>query len=74
MKLTPWFPADVLPVREGVYEVDCPADGVPWFRLFDGVDWLAGDNTARKAMRRGRRWPFPAMKSPWRGLTAEGKQ
>jgi hypothetical protein len=36
-KLTPWFPAHVVPVRIGVYEVD-DEDGIdgPWYAYWDG--------------------------------------
>ena len=40
-KLTPWFPADVKPVRPGVYQIDGP---LCWgeYSYFDGVHWNGG--------------------------------
>ena len=70
--LTPWFPADVIPVREGVYEVKQP-DG-PWFRRFDGHQWYCGATDPCLAAMRQTELPAGWPPRRWRGLTAEGKQ
>lgn len=66
-KRTPWFPADVKPVRPGLYERKYPErqnisfpdrwDGEHWFiRFFDGQEiFMSGS------------------KLKWRGLTEESK-
>ena len=70
MKLTPWFPANVKPVRAGVYEVRMKA---PWYRYWDGVHWHAGHCTSELA----RALPhLPIENTPpesWRGLAEEAK-
>uniref|UniRef100_C5CJL5 Uncharacterized protein n=1 Tax=Variovorax paradoxus (strain S110) TaxID=543728 RepID=C5CJL5_VARPS len=43
-KLTPWFPAEVEPAREGIYNVqDRRLDDDRWFSYWDGVrfNWLS---------------------------------
>ena len=71
MKLTPWFPANVKPVRAGVYEVkedDPPA----WYRRWDGECWYVGDATPERAAQETivlASW----LRAPWRGLAEEPK-
>ena len=38
MELTPWFPADIKPVRKGVYEAGSPFIP-PWFFRWNGTKW-----------------------------------
>jgi len=46
MKLTPWYPAHVKPVRKGVYEMDAWDS---WFRYWDGKHWYCGAFTPEDA-------------------------
>ena len=73
MKLTPWFPADVLPVREGVYEVQPMSYPGPFYRYFDGERWWVGGQSTSVARELNGEFQ-PNFPLPWRGLTAEGKQ
>lgn len=71
MKLTPWFPAKVKPVRAGVYEVkqdDMPA----WYRRWDGEDWYVGGATPGWASNAIIVWDN-GLRTPWRGLAEEPK-
>jgi hypothetical protein len=73
MKLTPWFPANVKPVRAGVYEVK----GDPkykWHRYWDGKDWYCGSFTPNGAVANFNEYRLRAViKFPWRGLAEEPK-
>ena len=71
MKLTPWFPAKVNPVRAGVYEIKVD-DPPAWYRRRDGKDWYVGDPTPEGAARE----PIVLvsyLRAPWRGLAEEPK-
>lgn len=69
MKLTPWFPADVKPVRPGVYEMRC--DPPRWYRRWDGRHWYIGDtNVSVAAKETLASWCAFEM---WRGLAEEPK-
>jgi hypothetical protein len=71
-KLTPWFPEDVEPVREGVYEKDY-GSGPPEFQTWLDGRWWYGSNTPQKTWckvlrvpdERDQCRPLPRM---WRGL------
>ncbi len=72
MKLTPWFPANVKPVRVGVYEIHSNTT-TPWYRHWDGLNWCAGERTPWEA---GYLEFIPlgaAFAEPWRGLAEEPK-
>jgi len=69
MKLTPWFPADVMPVRPGVYEVN--ARPGPWYRRWDGRHWFAGDHTPENAA--SSKCALFMNTNPWRGLAEPPK-
>ena len=65
--LTPWFPADVKPVRLGVYEVqmnNCR------FAYFDGERWGWAFSTVRKA-NKDRHTTGAIQSKVWRGLNKE---
>jgi|APGre2960657373_1045057.scaffolds.fasta_scaffold136004_1 hypothetical protein len=70
MKLTPWFPANVKPVRVGVYEVRMKA---PWYRYWDGVHWHAGHCTSELACALPHLPIENTPPEPWRGLAEEPK-
>jgi hypothetical protein len=76
MKLTPWFPANVKPVRAGVYEVKEGRMWV-WYRYWDGQFWYAGAPSPWSA----RNWLLvpigvkdaAGMALSWRGIAEEPK-
>ena len=70
MKLTPWFPANVLPVRPGVYEVD-KYIGTHWYRRWDGKYWFAGNYAPEDAASSKHALVMNAH--PWRGLAKPPK-
>jgi hypothetical protein len=69
MKLTPWFPANVKPVRVGVYQVR-DTDTLPWYRRWDGAHWHIGAESVRIAAATS--MPIDSQ-LPWRGLAEEPK-
>lgn len=65
-KLTNWYPANIKPVRKGVYQTMEP-DGTMFFNLFDGENWHYG-NLACEMPRL--RCVLPArLLTQWRGIT-----
>lgn len=60
---TDWYPGEVKPVRNGMYE--CTVDGVPaqaWpFANMHMIEWT------------GKKWVTPGTVTAWRGLKAEAK-
>jgi hypothetical protein len=69
VKLTPWFPGTVKPVRPGVYET--AYRGIRWFRKWDGNRWYVGDETPSVAWKEKSRTAVTGF--PWRGLAEEPK-
>ena len=70
MKLTPWYPPEVKPVRKGVYEVCFTA--LPWYRYWDGRFWWNGSFSPFDAFnRRAERFVNGECKDDWRGLAEE---
>lgn len=72
VKLTPWFPADVLPVREGVYEM-APIGKQTLYRYFNGRNWVEGGASVATAIWCADHAIRAHILYPWRGLTAEVK-
>jgi hypothetical protein len=70
MKFTPWFPANVMPVHPGVYEVKT-LSGRPWYRRWDGEVWFAGDCSPEDAA--SCKCPLVMNAHPWRGLATPPK-
>jgi hypothetical protein len=72
MKLTPWFPPDVNPVRTGPYKIkkDCPS---AWYRYWDGENWYVGATTPDAATHWPRSRLTDSLKRPWRGIAEEPK-
>lgn len=66
--ITPWYPADVKPVRVGVYERKIVVWKV-WFSYWNGKKWSIGGRTPKEAML------YKNIRSnvilPWRGLTVD---
>lgn len=65
MKLTPWFPGTVKPVRPGVYQ------RIVWCRrtysFWDGQHWHAGTESPKPARYVDRLSDFQAS-AQWRGI------
>lgn len=74
MKLTPWFPASVKPVRDGVYQVHTPNCLANKFAYFDKLGWrLCADceRDAKKEKFRTNDMHCSSMNlknSKWRGI------
>lgn len=73
MKLTPWYPGDVKPVRVGVYERLYYDGERTCFSRFDGASWRAGWAGIYRAQDDW--WPRSSYQDlPWRGLASpDGK-
>jgi hypothetical protein len=73
-KLTKWYPANVKPIRKGVYERDMTSPGkngsLYWaFSFWDGRFWYAG--SIAPELNTGTRVGKHAFQNlPWRGLAA----
>jgi hypothetical protein len=73
-KVTEWFPADVTPVRAGVYQTRTDYekwldDKDEWFQYWDGITWRATGTTVDRAYGNA---PFSGgdfVSVEWRGLT-----
>ncbi len=65
MKLTPWYPGTIKPVRVGVYERRYP-DGATLYSLWDGVQWYWAWDTAALASREYKYTYTQTI--PWRGV------
>jgi hypothetical protein len=74
VKLTPWFPAKVKPVKVGVYQSKKPF--LSWYRYWDGEYWHSGGTTPMAAKNyanmAGSRFD-ETPPEPWRGLAEEPK-
>lgn len=73
MKKTPWFPAAVKPIHEGVYETFSPTYGEPgWFSRWDGKKWGAAFNARcdERSIKLAAGYDQPATRQDrrWRGL------
>ena len=67
MKLTPWFPGDVKPVRVGVYERDYLPSNPRAYCYWAGMKWSTWRRTPRQAAD-GYCKPSGFQKLPWRGV------
>lgn len=72
-KLTDWFPGDVNPTREGVYETRTEWRGAPagrFYRYWDGVNWFGGMSTVDGALNHegARSEPTSFDIVQWRGI------
>ena len=70
-KLTPWFPADVQPVRRGLYEVQTDDFEAPNYRVWLGDGWsgtYGSPRNYRDARPLTERAIYPPTATPWRGL------
>jgi hypothetical protein len=71
MKLTPWFPGNVKPVRPGVYQQMCGFNRDVGYQYWDGKVWGLWSRTIEGARHDG--WPASPQNDPWRGLAEEPK-
>lgn len=69
---TEWFPADVKPVREGIYETKSPVmnDDPGRYSYWNGGSWGGAYMDNRTAFA-GRHKESMFQNRPWRGLTSE---
>ena len=73
-QMTPWFPADVKPVRVGLYEIQTTTAWRPYYAYWSGKQWglIAAHPTSA-------RWKTIAFtdgayqEKIWRGFTKEQK-
>jgi hypothetical protein len=72
MKMTDWYPAEIKPVREGVYEVKSVHWAVGWYSRWDGKQWMWTAAGKEKAARMDS--PAPTQFRMWRGLDADPQQ
>jgi hypothetical protein len=68
--LTPWFPADVKPVRVGVYERDMGASLCGKYSHWNGQWWGGWANTVESAADNAN-YGSEVQNKPWRGLSAD---
>jgi len=60
LKLTPWFPASIKPVRNGFYDTNVPPDtrfsesAFRWY--WDGTDWLLNGAGSEPCVYQNRKW------------------
>lgn len=69
--LTPWFPGNVKPVREGVYQRQIPLYGDAYW-VWNGARWLNGGYaTPTSAKYHSGTSPSSEQCMKWRGLAAD---
>ena len=72
MKLTPWFPGNVKPVRPGVYQQMCGSNRNIGYQHWDGEVWGLWALTEEAALRYACIQAV-TQNDPWRGLAEEPK-
>ena len=70
-KLTEWFPGDVKPAREGVYQQLCGDAVVVGYQRWDGRRWYGWRETADEAERASQTAAAGFQGDPWRGLAQD---
>jgi hypothetical protein len=75
MKHTPWFSANVKPVRAGVYEIkNISFRKKKLYRYWNGKRWCSGATTPNSAILKFKVFGTGApVVLPWRGLAEEPK-
>lgn len=79
MKKTPWYPASIKPIREGVYEIQMQVieDRLGGYAIEQGfcyfgmVGWAVTQSTVEEAKARGA--ILGSQHKAWRGLAKEPK-
>lgn len=70
-KLTPWYPADVKPVRDGVYETAIEESTSTFFQYWLDGKWRYCSRTPERAVSRLQRNPSNCQDRVWRGLAED---
>lgn len=72
-KLTRWFPADVKPVRAGVYQTRKGKELSDWFQFWSGTFWGVSQKSVFDAYaeKNNPSWGFTTVE--WRGLAKPQK-
>ena len=65
MEKTEWFPAEIKPVREGVYERNC---GKAKFAYWDGCNWFLSSDHVERAVYYRDIEQYGSRYLDWRGL------
>jgi hypothetical protein len=76
-QMTDWFPANIKPVRAGVYEVDTPNSKANKYAYFDSSGWRLCASSVKQASGEIK-WPdnlssMNLLRSKWRGFTEKQK-
>lgn len=66
LKMTPWFPASIKPVRPGIYERDKTMHGFRVYAKWTGKAWMAYGFSIEMAERATKKTSWPELQ--WRGL------
>jgi hypothetical protein len=72
-KLTDWFPADVKPVRVGVYQTRQGEEFSDWFQFWNGTFWSESSGYVDGAFRSQGRPSEGFNEVEWRGLAQPPK-
>lgn len=74
MKLTPWFPGSVKPVREGVYQQMDGWGSLLGYQYWDGSYWhLWGPSIDSAVLMYRNAHPSVCQDDKWRGLSEKPK-
>lgn len=68
--LTPWYPAEVVPVNPGVYQMLNTSSGMLFYSRWNGEAWCVGCLEAEAAASFTRE-SVVQLRWPWRGLTEQ---
>ena len=72
-KVTPWFPPEIKPVRNGIYKVKDSPRNQHWYRYWDcnNHKWGAAATSPEAASALSKSYWF--QESEWRGLARKPK-
>ena len=68
--LTPWFPPDMKPVHEGMYQTNISPKFEPTFQYWNGKCWGYYSNSYSRAYEM-RDYRSSNQRSQWRGLNKQ---
>lgn len=71
LKLTPWYPGHIKPVRPGVYQQMCGHNRDLGYQRWDGKAWSRWAYTAEEVANLS---CFLDCNDPWRGLAEDPSQ
>ncbi len=70
--VTEWFPADIKPVRVGVYQIkDGFMDEVDWYSYWNGLEWRYAGYTPKEAYQDRLEKHSLNQYQKWRGLSSK---